>query len=157
MNAMLRPVLVGSVLGLLAVSLVGLRFACSRVDFQEVCRSEDLEQRQRATARRLEAMQQVVQELIAQRRTLAEAIARFQEVDHEWPEYTAKLQKRFGREWSGEEKAYRFILSTVQDLLRDRPEEAAAVIGRLEKEYQQLQAGKRTPSTVKTERIEPSR
>jgi hypothetical protein len=157
MNAMIRPLIVGSFVGLLAAGLFALRFACSPVDFQEVHRSEELEQRERATARRLEARQQVVQELIAQRRTLAEAIARFQEVDREWPDYTAELPERFGWEWVGEEKAYRYVLATVQDLLHDRPEEAAGVIGRLDKEYQQLQAGKRAPSTVKTERIETSR
>jgi hypothetical protein len=157
MNAMIRPLIVGSFVGLLAAGLFSVRFACSPVDFREVDRSEDLEKRHKDTARRFEARQQLVQELIAQRRTLAEAIARFQEVDREWPEYTAALPKRFGREWVGEEKAYRYVLATVQDLLHDRPEEAAAVIGRLDKEYQQLQAGKRAPSTVKTERIEPSR
>jgi hypothetical protein len=156
MTAMIRPVLVASFVGLLAAGLFALRFACSPADFRELRRSEELEQRQRATARRIEARQQVVQELIAQRRTLAEAIAHFQEVDRDWPDYTAELPQRFGWEWVGEEKAYRYILSTVQDLLHDRPEESAAVIGRLDKEYQQLQAGKRAPS-VTTERIEPSR
>jgi hypothetical protein len=78
-------------------------------------------------------------------------------VDRQWADYTAELPERFGWEWLGEEKAFRYVRATVEDLLHDRPEEAAAVIGRLEKEYQQLQAGKRAPSTVKTERIEPSR
>jgi hypothetical protein len=46
MNAMIRPLVVGSVVGLLAACLFALRFACSPADFREVRRSEDLEQRQ---------------------------------------------------------------------------------------------------------------
>jgi hypothetical protein len=59
--------------------------------------------------------------------------------------------------WLAEEKAYRYVRTAVQDLLHDRPEEAAVMIRRLEKEYQQLQVGKRALSTVTTEQIEPSR
>jgi hypothetical protein len=62
-----------------------------------------------------------------------------------------------GREWCDAKKYYRCITWIVRRLLRDRPEEAAAVLCRLEKDYQQLRAGRQMPSTISTERTERNR
>jgi hypothetical protein len=95
--------------------------------------------------------------VIAQRCSLSEALTRSQELEREWPGYTARQSMSHGREWPNPERRYRCITLRVEVILKDRPEEAAAVLRRLEKEYQQLQAGKHTPSTAPTERTERSR
>jgi hypothetical protein len=55
-----------------------------------------------------------------------------------------------------EERHYRVIGTYAEGILKGQPEELAAVLQRLEKEYQQLQAGRQTPSTAATVPIEPS-
>ena len=45
----------------------------------------------------------------------------------------------------------------VRLVLADRPDEAAAVVRRLEQEHPQFQAGKRRPSPARTEKIERKR
>jgi hypothetical protein len=70
---------------------------------------------------------------------LAEAIAQFQDLDRAWPprtwlpKMTPEDRGMSLDEWDG-----RDVLRFVQLVVADRPAEAAAVIGRLEKELQQL-------------------
>src|SRR5262249_47631748 len=106
--------------------------------------------------------EQVVRDVIAQRCSLKEALARFQELDRELdrvqPASFPKVSEIRAQKWPSElEGRYQSIITRVEDLLRGRPEEAAAVLRRLDKDYQQLQAGTQTPSTAPTERTERSR
>jgi hypothetical protein len=55
------------------------------------------------------------------------------------------------------ERHYQYITTRVKRLLDDRPEEAAAVLRRVEKDYQQLQTNTQTPSTAPRERPERHR
>ena len=100
--------------------------------------------------------------MIAQRCSLREALARFQELDREfdrdWPDSFSKQSEIRARKWPSEvERHYQYIIAVVEDLLCGRPEEAAAVLRRLDKDYQQLQTNAQTPSTAPMERTEPSR
>jgi hypothetical protein len=55
------------------------------------------------------------------------------------------------------EEHYQYIIAIAKGLLKDRPEEAAVVLCRLQREYQQLQAGRNVPSVMLTKRPERSR
>jgi septal ring factor EnvC (AmiA/AmiB activator) len=139
MNALLRTAVVALAVGLLTLGVFGLRFAWSPSDIlREIRRGEEIQGLRRITDRRTEARQKAVQEYIAQRRTLAETMQRFQESDHEWPYYDAVLWKCS----SDDEKHYRQLIGHVEGALEGRPEELAAVLRRLEKDYQQLQASR---------------
>ena len=65
MNATMRMVMLGCFMGLLAVGVFSLRFACTPMDFREDNRSAELAQMRRASEARIEAREQVVRELIA--------------------------------------------------------------------------------------------
>ena len=156
MNSQFRPAIVAVALGLLAVGVLGLRLACTSADLSAVHRNEELEQLREATFSRVEVRQRVVRQVIDRRRTLAEALERFQELDREWPDFSGQASEaRAGR--TEDEWAYQHILVIVEESLRERPEKAAAVLRRLEKEYRQLHADRQTPSTGATERTEQSR
>ncbi|HEY7423474.1 MAG TPA: hypothetical protein VH682_04460 [Gemmataceae bacterium] len=145
MNALLRTVVVVLVVGLLTLGVFGLRLACFPGEFPESQDNEKFQRLKQATERRMEARQQAVQEYIAGRCTLAETMRRFQELDHEWPDFVTS-----NRKWwpSDEERHYRVLLSGVEGILQGQPEELAATLRRLEEDRQQLQAGRRTPSTA---------
>src|SRR5262249_10936634 len=121
-----------------------------------------LQQLQQATLRRVEAREQVVREVIAQRCSLSEALARLQEseaeFDRECPASFPKLSEIHARKWPSEvEGHYQYIIAIVKSLLDARTEEAAAVSHWLEKDYQQLQTSTQTPSTAPRERTERHR
>jgi hypothetical protein len=141
MNAMMRTVIVGCFVGLLAVAVFCLRFACT-IDFREDIRSVELAEMRRASESRLEARDHVVRDLIAQRYTLGEAIEQFLELDRQWPELLSKA--RAGR--SQEERVYQHIRWKVEDALRDRPEQASIVLRRLEQEYEKFRTESQTAS-----------
>ncbi|HEY7422646.1 MAG TPA: hypothetical protein VH682_00165 [Gemmataceae bacterium] len=165
MNALIRlAVAVAVVLPLAVLGCFGFRFACHPLGrlLRAVHHAEMLQQEQQATLRRFESKEQVVREMIAQRCSLQEALTRLQEVDREfareWPASFAKLSEIRARQWPSEvEGHYQYIIEIVQGLLDDRPEEAAAVLRRLEKDYQQLQTSMQTPSTAPRERTERHR
>ena len=117
-------------------------------------RGEELERLDEATLRRIEARQRVVDEVIDGRRSLAEAIERFQELDRECPDYSKVIPA-----WaeSSHERRYRCLLAMVKGSLRDRPEELSALLRRLEHEYQQRPAGELAPPAAMTKRTEQSR
>jgi hypothetical protein len=77
MYAMMRLLIIGCFIGVLAVGVSGLHFDCTLTDLREANRRAELEKKQKATLARLEARTQVVRDLIAQRYTLAEAIEQF--------------------------------------------------------------------------------
>jgi hypothetical protein len=141
---MMRPLISGCFLGLLAVGVFSLRFACTTPDFEEEIRGAKLAEMQQATSARLEARSQVVRELIAQRCTLAEVIEQFLKLDPPWPYLFPKVPA--GQ--SPQEKSYQYICFMVEDQLRDHPEQASIVLCRLEREYEKLRTDRRAPSAA---------
>jgi hypothetical protein len=84
MNALIRLAVVVTVLLPLAVlCCFGFRFACHPVGklLHEDSRAEELKQGEQAILRRFESKEQVVRDVIAQRCSLSEALARFQELE----------------------------------------------------------------------------
>jgi hypothetical protein len=159
MNAPIRMAFIALAGGLATLGVFGLRFAYSPGDYQKFVqindRREDLLRKWEAYRGRLESRKQAVREWIAQRRTLAETVQRFQELDREWGDTSA-----IGRPmWPGteEEIRYQHIRSIVELLLQGRPQELAPVLRRLEMNYRQLQAGGQKPSSATTDRTERSR
>ena len=165
MNALIRPaVVVAVVLPLAVLCCFGFRFACHPVGWllHEASLREAWQQLHQAALRRVESKEQVVRDVIAQRCSLSEALARLQESDAEYdrerPASFPKLSEIRAREWPSEvERHYQYIIAGVKSLLRGRPEEAAAVLRRLEKDYQQLQTNTQRPSTAPMERPERHR
>jgi hypothetical protein len=119
---------------------------------------ERLKQWEDAMRRRKEAKDQVTEQLIARRISLAEAMKQFRDVERRWPDarMTPLKAEKLGvseDEWDG-----RRVIKNVQVFLVDRPDEAAAVIARLEKELQELLASrKKRPAAPVAKPIEPSR
>ena len=161
MNTLIRLASVVLLVVPLALCIFGLSFACDSTDLRsmvrEVRRREGLQQWRRDTFRFIEARQEVVRELIAQRRSLKEALTRLQELDRERSDFIAKLPNTYEQYFSHMEEHYQYIIAIARGLLKDRPEEVVAVLRRLEKEYQQLRAGRHVPSAAATERAERSR
>jgi hypothetical protein len=117
---------------------------------EERGREAKLQQSFEALRRQRQAKRQVAQEVMAQRRSLAQAIAQFQALDRDWPEGRLRFQtpEDFGMseyEWDG-----RSVIYWVRQVLAERPDEAAKVAGRLEKELHELLANrkKRHPAPV---------
>src|SRR5262249_22681118 len=123
MNAQIRlAVVVTVVLPLTVLGCFGLRFACNPEDLRSLLREvrhrEELQQAQQASLRRLEAREQVVRDLIAQRCSLKEALARFQDLDSEWPDSLPKLSELRALKWPSEvEGHYQYIIAIVEVLL----------------------------------------
>jgi hypothetical protein len=159
MNAVLRPAIVVVVVIPLVVSLLGLRFACHstglRKIIQSALRDEELEQSHRAAYHRIDAREETVRELIAQRCSLSQALARFEELDGEHPDDLMELSRE--RNGYDSERNYQYIVELVKDLLENQTEKAAIVLRRLEKEYQQLRAGRNVPLAMPTKRTKRSR
>jgi hypothetical protein len=122
---------------------------------EAIGRKEQLDQRKEAIRHRREAKEQVAKEVIARRQSLAEAIEQFRAWDRQWPENRSiQRPEHFGMsedEWDG-----RAVLDYVGRVLADRPDEAAAVAGRLGKELRQLLADRKkvppAPTEPRTER-----
>lgn len=142
MNSSMRPVTIGSGVGFVAMCLIGLHFFLPSISFAEANRGVELARRGDAIASRAEARQQIACELIAQQRTLADAIEQFRELDQEWPNHPPTVSEARART-TAEEWAYGHIRALVEDMLRDRPEEAEAVLHRLEQEFARLTAASR--------------
>jgi hypothetical protein len=165
MNALIRlAVAVAIVLPLAVLCCFGFRFACHPVGtlLHEASLSEELQQARPAIVRRGESKEQVVRDVIARRCSLKEALAHLQELDDELddilPASFLRSSEIRARKWPSDvEGHYQYIILAVKALLRGQPEEASAVLRRLEKDYQQLQAAKQTPSTAPTERTERHR
>jgi hypothetical protein len=167
MNTLSRMVLTASGLAVVVLCGFGLYLGCSALSSrgglgdaeptlgQEVIRSERLDDGLSAAERFWTAKQQVVHELIAQQRTLRDAIAQFILLSREWPGYNQSV-KTFPALGSEEERAYQEIVTLVPHVLRGQLEEAAGVLSRLRKEQEKLQAsaqGRRcVPVDPKTER-----
>jgi hypothetical protein len=107
---------------------------------ETLARSEELRQLHEASYRRLGAKWQIAQEVIAGRRSLAEAMEQFRDLDRQWPDLRSRIRKPEDLWMSEDEWDGRAVIDQVRQVLADRPDEAAAVAGRLEKELQQLLA-----------------
>jgi hypothetical protein len=111
---------------------------------EERGREKKLQEMHEATHRRLEAKRQVAGEVIARRRSLAEAIEQFQALDQEWSSipFRNRTPEELGvseeYEWDGQ-----LVIDQVRQVLVNCPDEAAEVVGRLEKELQELLAARK--------------
>ena len=107
---------------------------------EAIVRNEQLDQTENDIRRRREARRQVAQEVIARRRSLAEAIEQFRILDQEWPESRPAPQTAEDLGMSEDERGGRDVLYFVRLVLADRPDEAASVADRLGKELRELVA-----------------
>jgi hypothetical protein len=149
--------------GLLTLGILGLRFAYSPGDFQKLFqaarRHEEIKESLRTTGRHSKAIRQAAHEYIVQRCTLSETMQRLQELElqygQEWPAFGTYLRQP--GPCSDEERHHALIIAYGEDNLRGRPEEAAAFLCRLEKDYQQLRADRNRPSAMPTRPPESER
>ena len=114
-------------------------------------RKEQLKKLEEDLNRHVEVKQQVAKEVIAGRRSLAEAIDAFRKLDQPWisasyVELTLKTLRMSEVEWRG-----RNVIAFARRVLADRPDEAAAVADRLEKELQKLLAEQRKTDFAPTD------
>jgi hypothetical protein len=151
-------------LGVLAVGITVSDLVCpSRWDggirsslAEELQREAKLKQWHDVMRRRVEARRQVAEEVIARRRSLAEAIEQFQALDRDWPynRFSFQTPEEVGMseyEWDG-----RSVIYQIREVLFNRPDEAAEVTARLEKELAELLAARKkcspAPAAPRTER-----
>lgn len=139
MQTLLRTAAIALVVAApLTLWVLGLRFVSIPRGFREAARrEEEVERLEQALKRREEARYQAVQELLSQRCTLQETLRRFQTSNQEWPNIIAMARVALSEE-SDEEIAYRLLRRYLEDALAKRPEESAAVLRRLENDYQQF-------------------
>ena len=121
-----------------------------------VAQRERLNQQQGAIHRRDEAKRRLTAEVLARRRSLAEAVEQYRILNQEWPPIPRPepiILWRLGL--SEEEWDAREVLRFVEQVLADRPDDAAAVAARLEKELQELLAERKkhrpAPAEPRTE------
>ena len=106
----------------------------------------------------MEAKEQIAREVIARRCSLAEAMEQFHALDEEWPQFNSGAQKAADLGISEDEWDGRGVILYVRRVLVDRPDEATTVVGRLEKELQELLADrKKRPAAPLEKPIERSR
>jgi hypothetical protein len=153
-------------LGVLAMGITVSHHACpshwdggKRASLaEELGREANLKESFEVLRRQRQAKRQVAQEVIAQRRSLAQAIEQFRALDRDWPEGRLRFQtpQDFGMseyEWDG-----RSVIYFVRQVLADRPGEATKVVGCLEKElHELLQARKKRHPAPADPRTEGSR
>ena len=125
---------------------------------KSITRGEKLKQLREASSRRIEARWQIAKEVIAGQRSLAEAIERFRDLDRQWPELRADTKMSELVLMSEYELDGRTVIDQVRQVLANRPDEAAAAAGRLEKELHQLLADRNQSRPIPAEpRTEGSR
>jgi hypothetical protein len=149
MPLLLRTSALLFILGLLAGGVYGIRHACSpRKTLTIIRRAEELERLHQAALRRLEGKFQATQEWLQQRCTWEETMQRMRELDEvleaDWSGYTRTIGEI--TPLSGEQKHHQGILQYVKTVLRERPEELAEVLRRLEKDSQRLPSGSPIPA-----------
>jgi hypothetical protein len=121
-------------------------------------RKEQLKRLEEDLNRYWEAKGQVAKQVIAGRRSLAEAIDEFRKLDQPWisashQEQTLEELRMSEVEWRG-----RNVIASARRVLDDQPDEAAAVADRLQKELQKLVADpKKQHPMLADPRIKPAR
>jgi hypothetical protein len=125
---------------------------------EQLQREEQLFQDKETFQRYTQAKLQVAEEVIAGRLSVAEALEAFrrlegQRLPNSTKQHVLKEWKMSEDEWLGMGVRY-----YVEQVLADRPDEAAAVVSRLKKELQELLADrKKRPAAPVEKPIEPSR
>ena len=155
MTAPIRTTLVAFVVCVMTVGVFTLYQAASPLDSREGQRGEELRRLEQITALRREARRQAVSDLIAQRDTLSETLHRFEELDEEWPNYSAGIRKSLPV--SDDDRHYAVLLTYVHAILQERPEQLPFVLNRLQEDYQKLRDSRRPPSRSTAEEIKSSR
>jgi len=165
MRKFLRLAALFSCLGVLVLGAIALNpngpllssfrgYSAGRPSLAEaIAQSERLARLQEAVLRRINAKEQIATEVIARRRSLAEAMEQFRALDQECPQSdvgaeTAKALGISEDEWVG-----RGVIGWVRTVLYGRPDEAAAAVARLEKDHP-FGAGCAT-APINTERTVP--
>jgi|GEM_PF-6750951 hypothetical protein len=169
MNTPIRSALLIATVLLLAVGILGIRFVGDPADLRMLLQAErrhqQLQRFKQVVDHRIEAKDALVREVIAQRCKLSEALTRCQEIDREW---LLELERDWPNAFIGEAEMHRVACSDadcyfhsiswrVEYLLRNRPREAAIILHRLEKEYQQLQTSQQATLTPPMEQAGTSR
>jgi hypothetical protein len=161
MNAFLRSALILPVLVPLAVCVFGLRFGFDfpelRQLLQNARRCEQLDQSLHESVRRQQLRKLLAKEVVAQRCGLSEALEQMEELNREWhqemerecPDYR-QLADQCGVIWCKPDWSYWKITLEIREILRDRPEEADALLRRLAGEHQRLQEERQPPSSRET-------
>lgn len=156
MNALIRPARVLAAALLLVPGFCGLRFACDPSFLRELVqaelRREQLNQLHRSSLHHHEAKEHVVREVIVQRCSLSQALARLEELDrewlrelgHRWPDTALGILFAYQLTLSDADFRYRGIFERVADLLKDQPHEADSVLRRLGQEHEQLRTCRQT-------------
>jgi hypothetical protein len=104
-------------------------------------RTEELEARRRGMLRRLQAKQDIADQVVASRLTLADAAQQFRVLNLDVVESRARTLARHPRPGvSAEERLYREVIAYVRVRLADRPDAAQALHAQLEKEMRRLLA-----------------
>ena len=101
-------------------------------------REAQLKQEREDLNRYVEAKKQVAKKVIEGQRSLAEAIDDFRKLDQVWTSLSTQERALLDLRISEEEWLGRNVIYFACRVLTDRPDEAAAVADRLEKELQQL-------------------
>jgi hypothetical protein len=96
---------------------------------ETLARSEQREQLRESSFPRVEDKWQIAEEVIARRRSLAEAIEQFRDLDRQWPDVRAGTKKPELPWMSEDEWDGRAVIHRVGQVLADRPDEAGAVAG----------------------------
>jgi hypothetical protein len=104
-------------------------------------RERDLDARQEALFRCMEAKNQLVREVIAGRLSLLEGAARLRELCRSTPGVIEDLRRRAWLGDTDEERACRDIIARAQSLLDDEPEKAQEVARRLDAELREWLRG----------------
>jgi hypothetical protein len=148
-------------LGVLALAVLSYKLLPERNAFlptwpEILSRKEQVNQLEEELDRSWEAKRQVAKEVIAGRRSLAEAIEAFRELEQPWiparqQEQTLKVLRMSEVEWRG-----RKVIYIARRVPADRPDEAAVVADRLEKELQKLLADRKKQQPMLADpRIKP--
>src|SRR5262249_25337141 len=114
---------------------LGVREVLQRLP-EEWSRRDELQAQQAESLRRNALREEAVAALVAGRMTLLEAAARYRALAQETPGYHWE-QFRLGYPGaSDEERHCRQVIAAVQARLRDKPDETAEVVARLEAELE---------------------
>jgi hypothetical protein len=121
---------------------------------ETLTRNEQLKRLHEASFRRLGAKWQIAKEVIAGKRSMVEAMEQFRELDRQWPDLRSRIKKPEDLWMSEDEWDGWAVIDQVRQVLADRPDEAAVVTGRLEKELRELLPGrtKRRPAPAEGSR-----
>ena len=106
---------------------------------QEVRRGEALSARLAEVPRTRAAKNRIALDLIARRVTLAEAAARFRELDGKTmdPQTYARILRLYYAGASDEERVCRKVIRHAMEMVKKQPEVAGALVGRLEAELKE--------------------